>query len=127
MSEETASERRDDRKDEMSDRMAERFETDTDETTETTDSTDTGDITADTDTGPADDGSRPKTLVREDYNRRTFMLDDETVEQIDSKYIELNGRYYAEHGEELPKSKVYYPALFEAVDWDELAEIVGLE
>jgi hypothetical protein len=72
-----------------------------------------------TDTGETD--STTETTVRETKGR-TFFVGEETLDKIDAKYKELDAKWYAEHGEDLPKNKEFYPALFEAIDWGEVED-----
>jgi uncharacterized coiled-coil DUF342 family protein len=65
--------------------------------------------------------STEETTVRE-RKGRTFFVGEKTLDKIDAKYKELDAKWYAEYGEDLPKNKEFYPALFEAIDWDDVEE-----
>lgn len=94
--------------------------TDTSDTTSTTDTTDTGD-----ELQPGDDGFR---LVDE-WSGRTFYLPDDVVDELDQTYKQLDLEWSAEHGEDLPKSERFYPAVIFAAldDTDAIREQLGLD
>lgn len=61
-----------------------------------------------------DDVDAQQQSVR-DTTGRTFYVGEETLDELDAMYKELEFRYYQEHGEDLPKNKQFYPALFDVV------------
>jgi hypothetical protein len=104
---------------------------DTDDTDDTdgTDVTDGNDLNDGTDvTDGNDETDGPAQTVRETAGR-TFYLGEETLAEIDELYKQLEFRYYQQYGEELPKNRAFYPALFEVlVEHPEMvAEKLGVE
>jgi hypothetical protein len=91
-------------RDDRSDRLRKRFEdepTDTDSDESHTDG-DQGDEPT-TDTGSVKD--RPSVLM---------YLPEETRQELDVRFDELNARYKREYGESLEKNRDYYPAVVRA-------------
>lgn len=119
-----------DRDDRMKDRLSGRFNTGDDNNDN--DENDVVDVVEDNDgndeTDSNDDVAPQQRSVR-DTTGRTFYVGEDTLDELDALYKELEFRYYQEHGDDLPKNKQFYPALFDVVveNPDLVAEKLGLE
>ena len=56
-----------------------------------------------------------RTPVRERDNINMYIEDDGLVEEFRLRYAELNVLWRAEHGEDMPKNDIWYPAVLRAV------------
>lgn len=99
---------------------------DTPETTETSGTGDTPETPETPETlEPGDDGFR----FDEQWNSRTIHLPDDVLADLDQAYKRLDVKWSAEHGEDLPKTAEYYPAVIRVAleHMDEVADELGLE
>jgi hypothetical protein len=119
-----------DRDDRMKDRLSGRFNAgdDNDDNDENgvVDAVEDNDDNDETDSN--DDVAPQQRSVR-DTTGRTFYVGEDTLDELDALYKELEFRYYQEHGDDLPKNKQFYPALFDVVveNPELVAEKLGLE
>ena len=74
--------------------------------------------------GETDNTSKP---VRERKNINMYIADDELVEDFQLLYAELNVAYRREHGEDMPKNDVFYPAVLKAaLDGKDVKDVLDL-
>ena len=125
-----------DRDDRMKDRLSGRFNTgdgndgnDDNNDNEENDVVDVVEDNDDNDETDSNDDVAPQQRSVRDTTGRTFYVGEDTLDELDSLYKELEFRYYREYGDDLPKNKRFYPALFEVVveHPDLVAEKLGLE
>jgi hypothetical protein len=140
-----------DRRD-RSDRLRKRFEDDAeadefvdepgDETTETGGSPAESDSSAESSAGASENGGEDTETVGEAADKRTatddsgsvkdrpsvlMYLPEDTRQELDIRFDELNARYKREHGEPLEKNRDYYPAVVRAgLEDRSLEEILDL-
>lgn len=62
-----------------------------------------------------------------DFQGRTFQISEELLATLDRKYKELDAEWYEKHGEDLPKTRVFYWAVFGNIDWDGVREDLDLD
>ncbi|GAA3882704.1 hypothetical protein [Haloarcula argentinensis] len=122
-----------DRDDRMKDRLSGRFNAgDDNDDNDDNEENDVVDVVEDNDgndeTDSNDDVAPQQRSVR-DTTGRTFYVGEDTLDELDALYKELEFRYYQEYGDDLPKNKQFYPALFEVVveNPELVAEKLGLE
>lgn len=119
-----------DRDDRMKDRLSGRFNTGEDN--DDKDKNDAVDVVEDNDDNNEADSNgdvgQEQRSVR-DTTGRTFYVGEDTLDDLDALYKELEFRYYQKHGDDLPKNKQFYPALFDVVveNPDLVAEKLGLD
>jgi hypothetical protein len=128
-----------DREDRMKNRLSDRFNTGEDndsnddrdavDVVESDDASDTNNVVEDNNANESVDNVAPQQRSVRDTTGRTFYVGEETLEDLDALYKELEFRYYQEYGDDLPKNKQFYPALFDVVveNPDLVAEKLGLE
>jgi len=119
-----------DRDDRMQDRLSGRFNTgDGNDDNEENDVVDVVEDNDDNDENDSNDDVAPEQRRVRDTTGRTFYVGEDTLDDLDALYKELEFRYYQEHGDDLPKNKQFYPALFDVVveNPELVAEKLGLE
>lgn len=106
-----------DRDDRMKDRLSGRFNTgnDDNDSNDENDAVDDVDVVEDNDENDGNETETPQQRSVRDTTGRTFYVGEETLEELDDLYKQLEFRYYQEHGDDLPKNKQFYPALFDVV------------
>jgi hypothetical protein len=99
-----------------SDRLRKRFDREED----ASEPAETGESTADTQS--TDDGESVK-----DRPSVLMYLPEETRQELDIRFDELNAQYKRKHGEPLEKNRDYYPAVIEAgLEGQSIEEILDL-
>ena len=122
-----------DRDGRMKDRLSGRFNTgdsnDGSDDNEENDVVDAVEGNDDNDETDSNDDVAPQQRSVRDTTGRTFYVGEDTLDELDSLYKELEFRYYQEYGDDLPKNKQFYPALFDVVveNPELVAEKLGLE
>ena len=68
-----------------------------------------------------------RTPVRKRDNINMYIEDESLVEEFQLRYAELNVQWRAEHGEDMPKNDVFYPAVLRAVlDGKDVKDVLDL-
>ena len=125
-----------DRDDRMKDRLSGRFNTgdsdngnDDNEENDVVDVVEDNDDNDDNDETDSNDDVAPQQRSVRDTTGRTFYVGEDTLDELDALYKQLEFRYYQEYGDDLPKNKQFYPALFDVVVENPglVAEKLGLE
>jgi hypothetical protein len=129
-----------DREDRMKNRLSSRFDTANDENddiddndendvVDVVDSNAENDVVDDNDHTDENDNVGSQQRSVRNTTGRTFYVGEETLGELDALYKQLEYQYYQEYGEDLPKNKQFYPAIFDAVvdNPDLVAEKLGLE
>lgn len=91
-------------RDERSDRLRKRFDHDDDGPAESERATES----------TADEGASDDSASVKDRPSVLMYLPEETRQELDIRFDELNARYKREYGEPLEKNRDYYPAVIEA-------------
>lgn len=103
---------RDERGRDVEQRLSKRFETDEPAQTDNPSKTDTSSKT-DMNAAPTQTDESPQDSVK-DRPSVLMYLPDETRQELDIRFDELNAKFKREHGEALEKNRDYYPAVVEA-------------
>lgn len=109
--------------DDRSARLSNRFATADEDATDENDENEANDEND----AASQDSTGEEATVRDTVGR-TIYAGEETFAEVDTAYKHMDIRWSEEHGEDLPKNKVFYPALLRAgVNGTSVAEELGLE
>lgn len=100
--------------------------TDSSKTSKSTEISKTNSTEKSEETDKASGASEDSKTVRERKNVNMY-LPKEKVEELQLRYAELNVAYQQQHGEEMPKNDVFYPAVIEsALEDRDLKDVLEL-
>lgn len=111
-------------RDDRSDRLRKRFDRGDGESEERSRSTDADRSSVDEENDSEANGGESSVKDRPSV---LMYLPEETRQELDIRFDELNARYKREHGEPLEKNRDYYPAVIRAgLEGTDVEDVLGL-